>query len=74
MAEVYGLNKRQHKIADALWNCDTQEDLDIVLTVYGNEATIVKELIILASLDEEVKTEKDCAQAIEMLKKVVDNY
>jgi hypothetical protein len=48
-------NKRQHRIADALWACGSLEETEAVIERYGQEAELIKELMYLAWLDEQAK-------------------
>ena len=47
-------NARQHEIADALWSCGSLEETEAVVEQYGQEAELIKELMYLGWLDEQV--------------------
>jgi len=47
-------NKHQHRIADALWACGSLEETEAVIEQYGQEAELIKELMYLGWLDEQV--------------------
>lgn len=47
-------NPRQHQIADALWACGSLEETQSVVEQYGQEAELIKELMYLGWLDEQV--------------------
>lgn len=51
--EILLKNPRQHKIADLLWNCHTEEDADEVIATWGHEAILIRDLMILESIDQE---------------------
>lgn len=38
-------------IADLLWACQTKEEVDAILSVWGKEAIVVKEMMIAAAMD-----------------------
>lgn len=52
--EINGLSKRQCQIADALWQCDSSEEVDDVINEYGSDAELVRELILAAAIDDSV--------------------
>lgn len=53
MIEIQGLTKNQKIIADALWNkCQTQKDVDTVLSMFGVDARIVYEMMIAHTMDQ----------------------
>jgi hypothetical protein len=41
----------QRRIADLLWACQSQEEVNVVLRAFGLQAYIVKEMIIAATYD-----------------------
>jgi len=53
----------QHWIAEQVWSCETQEDLDALLARGGPEYVTIRDLIVHAALDEV----KSCEDAKEML-------
>jgi len=53
MITLQGLTKKQHIIADTLWNkCVTQNDVDAVLRMFGHDARVVYELMIAHTMDQ----------------------
>lgn len=59
MIELHGLTKNQKIIADALWNkCQTQKDVDTVLSMFGVDARIVYEMMIAHTMDQYQGTEE----------------
>jgi len=72
--KIHGLTEIQIEMADALWACDTKEDVDqffrslpMALRI---EASTVLELMILATIDEEVSNMTRYPFAEAMIKKV----
>jgi hypothetical protein len=53
---VKGFNKVQSAIADLLWKCETTQQVDAVILLFGTDAVIVRDMIIAAQLDEVVET------------------
>jgi hypothetical protein len=53
----------QARIADLLWACQSQQEVNVVLRAFGLQAYIVKEMIIAASFDDVV----DVAEAQQAL-------
>lgn len=53
MIEIQGLTRRQRILADTLWNkCQTQKDVDTVLSMFGVDARIVYEMMIAHTMDQ----------------------
>jgi hypothetical protein len=46
----------QHKIADLLWVAQTEEEVNVILKVFGHEARVVYELMMAASFDQVEET------------------
>lgn len=42
----------QVKIADLLWVAETQEEVNVILKVFGHDARVVYELMIAATYDQ----------------------
>jgi hypothetical protein len=53
---VKGFNTVQSSIADLLWQCETAQQVDAVILLFGTDAVIVRDMIIAAQLDEVVET------------------
>lgn len=66
MIQIHGLTQAQRVMADLLWSCDTMEEVELVISKLGHEAKVVMDLIILASVDEQVE-EMDSYPEAEML-------
>jgi 23S rRNA C2498 (ribose-2'-O)-methylase RlmM len=63
-----GLSKQQHQIADLIWSCDTQEDVDRLIQnlppEYQRDAVTVHELMIAAVMDQYQEGITEDVQAI----------
>ncbi len=46
------MTDEQKRIADLLWTCQSQEEVNVVLRVFGIEAYIVKEMILAEVYDD----------------------
>lgn len=57
MITVEGLTAQQHRLADMIWNCDSQEDVERFITAlppeYKQDALTVRELMIAAVMDQQ---------------------
>jgi hypothetical protein len=42
----------QKRIADLLWSCQSQQEVNVVLRVFGLQGYIVKEMILAATYDQ----------------------
>ena len=49
--KIDGLTTHQVKIADMLWACDTLEQARAVIDTFGNEASVVMELMLIIILE-----------------------
>ena len=45
-------NAAQVKIADLLWVAETQEEVNVILKVFGHDARVVYELMTAATFDQ----------------------
>lgn len=56
MITLTGLTRQQVQIADLIWNCDTQTEVDQLIrnmpTAYRRDAITLRELMIAAALDQ----------------------
>ena len=72
--KIHGLTQIQVEMADALWACDTKEDVDQFFRSLPMElrieASTVLELMIIATIDEEVSNMTQYPLAETMIKKV----
>jgi len=64
-----GLTEQQHKIADLLWSCDTQSQVDQLKAALPKnlraDAETVHQLIIAAVMDEHEDITEDVKQLIQ---------
>jgi hypothetical protein len=56
----------QHKIADLLWVAESQEEVNSILRMFGQDARVVYELMTAAACDQVTDTE--------LAKSVLDNF
>ena len=47
---------RQQMIADLLWVAQTQEEVNVILKVFGHDARVVYDLMLAASFDQVQET------------------
>ena len=53
MIHIEGLSVKQHIIADALWECDSTDELMTLFQVFPMQEVItVKEMMLAAALDQ----------------------
>jgi hypothetical protein len=50
--EIQFKTDEQRRIADLLWNCQSQQEVNIVIRAFGVQAQVVKEMILAATYDE----------------------
>jgi hypothetical protein len=50
--EIQFKTTEQKRIADLLWSCQSQEEVNVVLRIYGLQAYVVKEMMIAATYDD----------------------
>lgn len=62
--QIEGLSARQRQIADMLWVADN-EQLKTIFRMFGQEAKLVQEMMLLAAIDQE-------QQDVEMANNVID--
>jgi nicotinic acid mononucleotide adenylyltransferase len=70
MIKIEGLSKRQMKIADLLWACSTIEETEELVEQIGKEADVVRELMLLAGIDELVEVQTDFSKIQTLLKNI----
>lgn len=68
MITLEGLTPKQKAIADLLWNATTLEEVDELERILGKDVTVVKEMIIAASLDEHTAVSNTVKEILEDLK------
>lgn len=62
--QIEGLSARQRQIADMLWVADN-EQLKTIFRMFGQEAKLVQEMMLLAAIDQEQND-------VEMANNVID--
>lgn len=65
--EIRFANDKQVAIADLLWAAHTQEEVNVVLRVFGADAVVVQQMMIAAALDE-VNNVDQAKEILEALK------
>jgi hypothetical protein len=53
---IDGFTFVQARIADLLWKCETTQQVDAVILLFGSDAVVVRDMIIAAQLDEVQET------------------
>jgi len=62
MIQIEGLSPKQHIIADALWECDSTDELITLFEVFPMQEVItVKEMMLAAALDQITDTSEAAA-------------
>ena len=55
--ELHGLTRQQSQIADMIWSCDSQEDVDRLIRnlpqAYKQDAVVIHQLMIAAVMDQQ---------------------
>ena len=64
---IDGLSKRQKIIATLLWEAESWEETEFIVSQFGIEAEAIRELIVLEAIDELVWCNDACKQAEEIL-------
>ena len=54
----------QARIADLLWSCQSQQEVNVVLKIFGLEGHIVKEMILAATYDDLANEDVALAQQV----------
>lgn len=53
---IDGFTFVQVHIADLLWKCETTQQVDAAILLFGSDAVVVRDMIIAAQLDEVQET------------------
>jgi hypothetical protein len=67
--EIHGLTQFQQDLADTLWDCQDENEVQAVIDEFGNPAFTVYQLMIAAHYDDEIQGYED----IDLAKEVLDN-
>lgn len=61
--ELHGLTRQQHQIADMIWSCDSQADVDRLIQnlppAYKQDAVVIHQLMIAAVMDQYMEITED---------------
>ena len=67
--EIHGLTQFQQDLADTLWDCENENEVQAVIDEFGNPAFTVYQLMIAAHYDDEIQSYND----VELAQQVIDN-
>lgn len=66
-----GLTKQQYQIADLLWQCDTQQQVQHLIEhmppEYKKDAVVIHELMIAAVMDQHTEVSEDVKDIIDRI-------
>ena len=66
--ELHGLSKQQYQIADMIWSCESQEDVDRLIRnlppAYKQDAVVIHQLMIAAVMDQHMEITEDVKAVI----------
>jgi hypothetical protein len=68
--ELSGLTERQATIATILWNCDSMEQVDKVIDMFGQDAQVVRDLILMEALEEELNEQESFEHIADYLRDI----
>ena len=68
--ELDNLSKRQVIIAKMLWCCESVEEAYKVAKAFGTEGLLIRELMILAAIDDDTKDSESFEEAEEVLNNI----
>jgi len=70
--ELHGLTKQQYQIADLLWNCESQQQVDqlkqTLPEAYRRDAETIHQLMIAAVMDQYEEVTEDVRELIDGLR------
>lgn len=70
--ELRGLTRQQSQIADLLWSCESQEDVERMISAmpagYREDAVVIHQLMIAAVMDQHMEITADVTDLISSLK------
>jgi len=67
--EISGLNPLYQTLADMMWLCEGEDEVQALIQEYGRPAVTVYELMVAAHYDEQIQSYED----IDLAKEVLDN-
>jgi len=66
--ELHGLSKQQYQIADMIWSCESQQDVDKLIQnlppAYKQDAVVIHQLMIAAVMDQHMEITEDVEAVI----------
>jgi len=65
--ELHGLSPFQQELADTLWDCQDETEIQAVIQEFGNPAYTVYQLMVAAHYDEQIQDHEDVALAQQVL-------
>jgi len=65
--EINGLSPFQQELADTLWDCENEDEIQAVINEFGNPAYTVYQLMVAAHYDEQIQSHEDVALAQQVL-------
>jgi 23S rRNA C2498 (ribose-2'-O)-methylase RlmM len=72
MITIQGLTKQQRQIADMIWSCDTQEDVDRLIQnlpkSYNKDAVVIHQMMIAAVMDQHEGITEDVQSVIDRVR------
>ena len=68
---INGLSKRQKIIATLLWEAESWEETEFIVSQFGIEAEAIRELIVLEAIDELVWCNGACVEAERVLAEIM---
>jgi hypothetical protein len=68
MMQIDFKTSEQRQIADLLWKCKSQQEVNLVIRMFGIQAQIVKEMMIATSLDD-IEDVREAQQLINKIAK-----
>jgi len=67
--ELHGLSKQQYQIADMIWSCESQQDVDKLIQnlpqAYKQDAVVIHQLMIAAVMDQHMEITEDVEAVID---------
>jgi hypothetical protein len=55
--EIQFRTAEQRRIADLMWACETNQEVNVLLRAFGVEAYVVREMLIAATFDDIVEVD-----------------
>ena len=69
---IQGLTKQQYQIADMIWSCDSQEDVDRLIQnlpmSYKKDAVVIHQMMIAAVMDQYEEITEDVESVIDRIR------